>query len=507
MSRNLSADVPVSEVLLTEDRGMIARQGVLDWSGGAGVVIIDEVAPVLVDASLQVACDAGAVGRVAVRRYWAGQDTSALAASARLRRETVSQLSAESVRRRSQRERAEGLLSTLSAGISAAASAGIGEASQWAADLAAVHDRLLARGDAEQDALAQQAEAAEALAKIAAAIESASAKWRLRARVEVALDAPAGPVTLTLRYLVPAAMWRPAYRASLVDDVVTLSAQATIWQRTGEDWPAVPVALSTARPSTGATLPPLYTDQLSLRDKTAQERKVIQARSFQQSIQKASLTDDDAGLPGVDDGGEARHLTTARPIAVPSTGRPHRALVAAAEASAQVRYRCIPELMRLVFREVALVNPLPHPLLAGPVTLIADGGTCGIGEIPFVASGERFPLSFGSEDNISVRYERTAEIEDRFAVSDYRWLLQRAELTNTGASAVSVELLLRVPVSELAQVKVVLDRDKRSDSDMDGPDEQGFVRFVVSLPPGQSVSRRVAFRVEKASNVRLEDFW
>ena len=42
---------------------------------------------------------------------------------------------------------------------------------------------------------------------------------------------------------------------------------------------------------------------------------------------------------------------------------------------------------------------------------------------------------------------------------------------------------------------------------MQGPDAQGFVRWEVSLPPGEAVSRRVAFRVDKASNVQLPDFW
>ena len=500
---------------------MILRSGTIDWPGGAGTITAWGVSPVLVDASLQVTSDAG-IGWTAIRRSWAGQDTTELAAAARERREAVVEHNAVARRMRERRVRASGLLTTLSDCISAAAAAGEGDAATWAADIESIHARMLARAAEESDAAERHNEISAALAKISAAMESASAKWRLTARVEVALQAPAGPVALSLRYLVPAALWRPAYRAVLRpvlrsegpdEDArmvtgceVELTAQASIWQRTGEDWPAVPITLSTARPSTGATLPPLHTDRLSIRDKTAAERKTIQVRSWDQTINKASLTDDE-GLPGVDDGGEARVLSVARPLAVPSTGRPHRVLVDQGTVPVEVRYRCIPERSLLVFREVELRNPLPHPLLAGPVTLITDGGASGIGEIPFVAPGEQFPLSFGSQDNVSVRYVKRAEVEERFALADYRWLSQEVMMVNTGDESLLIELILRTPVSELKQVEVVLDRDRRSSAGMEGPDEQGFVRWRVSLSPGEKVSRRVAFRIEKASNVQLPDFW
>ncbi len=502
----MSHDIPVCEVLLTEDRGMILRQGSIDWPGGAGTISVTGVAPVLVDASLQVTTDVGGVGRVAIRRSWAGQDTTALAAAAQERRKDATTHAHTVNQRRILRERTGGLFTTLAESISAAASAGIGDAETWRVQLGQIHDRLLARSEAESDAVDAAAEVAESLAQIAAAMESASAKWRLSARIEVALDAPAGPVQLSLRYLVPAALWRPSYRASLSGDQVTFTAQATLWQRTGEDWPVVPVTLSTARPATGATLPPLHSDHLRLRDKTSAERKTITAHTWDQSIQKASLSEEE-GLPGVDDGGESRTLTVARPLAVPSTGRPHRADIAEETVSAVVRWRCIPEQSALVFREVTLSNPLPLPLLAGPVTLITDGGTCGIGEIPFVAPGESFPLSFGSEDDVTVRYSREAHVEERFALADHRWLNQRVELMSTRDAPLQIELILRIPVSELKQVEIILDRKARTSEGMSGPDEQGFVRWTVNLPAGGVASRVVSFRIERASNVALPDFW
>ncbi len=49
------------------------------------------------------------------------------------------------------------------------------------------------------------------------------------------VDAAGGKVAVRLSYLVPCAVWRPAYRASLGADSVRLESEAVVWQRTGED--------------------------------------------------------------------------------------------------------------------------------------------------------------------------------------------------------------------------------------------------------------------------------
>lgn len=506
MSPKISADIPVVNVLLTEDRGTIVRRGVVDWPGGSGTVVVDGLAPVLVDASMQPTVDVGEIGKCIIHRSWQQTDLSEMAETAQQRKDLRDQLLRNVAHQHRHQRRVDAMFKTYIETIAATASANQGEVSVWAENIASLHERRIQRGDVTCSVQADLNEVERAFKDIQASLETLRGQWHLTARVEIALDAGEGPVNVSLQYVVPAAMWRPTYRAALRGDTVTLTAQATLWQRTGEDWPAVNIALSTARPSTGAHLPPLYTDRLQLRDKTAEERRVIQAQTWSQSVQQTALTENE-GLPGVDDGGETRELATAQPMAIPSTGRPHRATVTEESVTAVVEYRCYPAQSTHVYRVAEFTNPLPHPLLAGPVTLVADGGPCGTGEIPFVAEGEAFSLSFGSADEVSVDYKRTTETEDRLMATDHKWFIQEVVLTNTGGEDITTEVVMRTPVSELAQVKVIVDTEERSSKNMTGPDEQGHVRWTVTVPSMRQTRRKLAFRVEKKSNVQLPDFW
>jgi uncharacterized protein (TIGR02231 family) len=525
---SVEVDLPIHTVTLTEDRALVQRGGAVVWPrDGAGVltVTLPEVAPLLVDASLQVDVNPGFVlGRAAVTRRWEPRQTDSTTpvdtglSIVQLEQKLVD-LQAAVAQTAAARSRATALLRRYADQVAWVATVQAGaapEADAWQAGLARLEARILdiLAGEITQREDVRQQE--ETLAILRAAREVRTAGWRMRATLALTLEAQAAgagqSVELRVRYLTPAALWRPTYQAELGrEGSLSLVTMATVWQRTGEDWPNAHLVLSTARPSAGAVLPPLNEDTLRLRDKSAEERRVITAVSRDQVIQKASLAqgddDGDAGLPGVSDGGEVQQLTAAAPVNVPGDGRPRRVAIQTYAVAGRPAHLCVPEQKALVFGRMELTNPSSSPLLAGPVTLIRDGGPAGVTHIPFVAPGERFTLSLGSEDDVVVRYTRRAEVEKRLALSDRRWLIQETELTQTGLAPLEVELVLRVPVSELAQVRVVLDREARTSPGATGPDEQGFVRWTVVLPPNETVRKQVAFRIDKDSQVSLTDPW
>ena len=88
---------------------------------------------------------------------------------------------------------------------------------------------------------------------------------RLTAVVRIE-TAEAGEVMVNLSYLVYGAEWVPRYDARVDAEAgkVSLTQQALVTQNTGEDWPQVTLALSTARPSATVRLPdepdPWYLD-------------------------------------------------------------------------------------------------------------------------------------------------------------------------------------------------------------------------------------------------------
>lgn len=516
MSRELSAVLPVREVLLTEDRGLITRAGTVAWPGGAGTIRVEGVSPVVMDATLQAttAGDALEVSRAAVVRRWI-PDTEQrdalylLKEKAEALGEQLQQRQRDAQRSGQRLERALALVERYLERVRWLLQTDQADPTRWGADLDALEARIdaaLADSHRADEALREVTEAQAALAR---AREAATTGWKPHAAVELSVDGGPGPVEVSLRYLVPNAVWRPSYVAHLQGEgTMEVTVMATVWQRTGEDWSDARLVLSTARPSTGATLPPLFTDRLSLRDKTTEERRTIQAALYEQQIHSASLTDSgEAGLPGVADGGEARALAADGLVSVPADGRPRRVTITRFRADVSAQSVCMPAQKALVFERVELANATASPLLAGPVTVITDGGPAGVAKLPYVAPGERFTLSLGSQDDVVVDYSRSATVEKRLALSDRRWLLQRAALTRTGSGPESVEVVLRLPVSELAQVRVVMDSDDKTTKGYTGPDEQGFVRWQVSLPLDQTRAVTLAFRLDRDSNVNLPDPW
>ena len=67
----------------------------------------------------------------------------------------------------------------------------------------------------------------------------------------------AGELELELSYVVTGAGWQPLYDVRSSDKDVEVTYLAQVAQNTGEDWPAVSLTLSTARPSLALVLPEL----------------------------------------------------------------------------------------------------------------------------------------------------------------------------------------------------------------------------------------------------------
>lgn len=79
--------------------------------------------------------------------------------------------------------------------------------------------------------------------------------------VVVIVDGDGGAGSVSVEYAVPGAFWKPAYDLAFDADkgTVELKASGLVTQATGEDWPDVKLALSTAIPGQGIDMPTLRT--------------------------------------------------------------------------------------------------------------------------------------------------------------------------------------------------------------------------------------------------------
>jgi uncharacterized protein (TIGR02231 family) len=506
--------LPVTAVTCLEDRAQVERAGTLTLAAGVRRLRIGPVTPLAVDRSLRAELsfvDGGADGpggahvvdaRV-IRTYAPAPPGEPGPDASRLRHE-AHELEREIRDAELLRQRLESRLAVIGQAradlrrdIVQGAGAGDADPERWADRLNRVEEEAEPRtGELHRlrrrlhDLGEELREVREALART----EGEPAK--LTAYVEVVVEAHrAGQAELRVIHLVPCALWRPAYRATLAADrqSVRLETDAFVWQDTGEDWTGVRLSLSTARPTLAAGPPALAEDELTLRELTAQERRTVEVNLREEEIRTVGGESPDGGaaFPGLHDGGETRVLVAPRPVDVASDRRAHRVHLSSFSAPCRAERTCVPELSPLVVTTARFTNASGHVLLAGPVDLVRGSGFVGRGETAFAGTGEEVRLAFGSEDTFRV----VRHVEESRDTTGLTGINQRTVITRgvrlfvsrldapDGGAAQDVVIRERVPVSEVSAVEVRI----RAESSLPEPDEvdaEGVVHYRLSLAPG-----------------------
>ncbi len=517
----IEVEAPIQEVVVYEDRAQITRRATVKLPPGKRLVRASGLTPLLCDRTLRCQAPEGArLLDLRVERTYRTLDArphreqelrKALKARLARYREALDLASGRAHERHLLDLAAEELITQLQERLT------VGEAStSWTADL----DRLGKKAATlEQEMLKLQWAQDDRRRRIIRALEeladSLSPAPEYRAALITAVEAQTGgQVELAWQYQVPCALWRPAYDAELSKgeaDKATVAwrSHGTVWQRTGEAWEDVALTFSTERPALGATLPLLEDDHLHLRERSRQERDVLEIESRDQVIQKADEVGaerrQDDTPPGLEDGGEPRHYTAEAKVTIPSDGRPHRVRVGTWDAEAELELACLPEKARYVFMRSFQVNPDQQlPLLAGPVSLVREGGYVGRSRIGYVAPSERFTLSWGSEDDLTVLREVSDEQRRGSLLGGRREELTRVKLVvaNQGEDQVEVELYERVPVSEIEAVKVKVDKETTAGYHLD---DDGLVNWKLELGPGHEEEVRLAFSVNLPDKAQVSE--
>ncbi|MCC0094353.1 DUF4139 domain-containing protein [Streptomyces flavotricini] len=507
--------LPVTAVTALEDRAHIERTAVLDLEAGVQRLRLGPVSALAADRTLHAELTAdhpATVLDVRLVRTWTPVGPLPSADDSALRRR-AHELEGERHAAEQRCDRLHARLDVLGRlaadllrDIGEGAGSGESDGPRWALELDRVDGEREKFGEQLRSARARLASLDAELDEVRRAMTRSGAQpAELVGHVELTVDAAAaGPARLRLSHLTPCALWRPAYRAVLDGDCLTLETDAMVWQRTGEDWSGVRLTLSTARSALATDPPRLGEDRLTLGDRSAAERRTVDVELREEAIGDIGPVPV-LGLPGVDDGGEARVLSAPAPVSVPGDGRAHRVPLSAFTAPAVSEYACSPELSALVTRVVRFDNGSGHALLAGPVDLVRAGGFGGRGTLDFTAPGAPVVLPFGSCDDHGVVREAeesrtTAGITQRTVVTR----TVRLHLSRFSAPAERGERMIvvreRVPVSEVSAVEVRLLKDACSPAPA-AVDADGVARWDVALPPGGRRTVTLVYELSASAKV------
>ena len=508
MSDRRTIDAPVNNVVLLEDRAQVTRRATVSLEEGSHALTIEGVTPLLADRTITARITGSArLDETRVYRQWRvgaeEKPPEAAEVEQELRRlqRAIEDKDLELERGRYQRELHEGAIQLYVDNVNRVMPYSDRFEPRWAEDLEALLNGLR---DSDTDLLGRQREREALQREFHTARIHHGHELRIdhilaaELRVDVTAAA-AGEVTLEVEYTVPCALWRPIHRATLVGDCVVMECEAAVWQATGEDWDGVQLRFSTARPTLRAE-PPVLTDDVLRARRKADKKVSVEVREQAIATTGEGRAQEADGLPGVADGGETRLLDAAVHTTVQADGRMRRIPVLTFDADAELDRLCCPEKAPLVHLRSRQINTSPHPILAGPVDLISNGGYVGRTELGFVAAGERFALGWGSLDGLRVRREVHQDSETaRLTGKQTRTTRVELFLSNLGEETATFSLRERIPVSEIDKVKIAVDRKKTRPTAT--ADDDGIVTWDVEIPAHGTDDIELVYTVVATSKV------
>jgi uncharacterized protein (TIGR02231 family) len=508
--------LPVVKVTVLEDRALVERRGEVTLPAGPQRLRVEGLSPLAVDRSLQVSLSGGNIVGARVSRTWKEQPKEGLREHRTELSRRVESLEQEVRSATADVHRLETRLTIAQAArtdvlrsISEGVGAGKVGPDTWRQHLEAVRAEVSSTEETLRQARKREAIAQQRLAEVQGAlVQGEQPEAKLLTAAEVEVNHPTGgAVTVGVAYLVPSAVWRPAYRATLQraenGDAVTLECEAVVWQRTEEDWKDVEMAFSTARPTLGASPPRLAEDRLYLRDKTQQEKHTVEVSIREETIQTTGEggARPAEGMPGLDDGGEPLTLKAVHRVTLPSDGAPHRVPLFQFTAPATSELVGMPEHSPLVHRVARFENKGASVLLAGPVDLVRTSGYVGRAQLTFAGVGEKVKLGFGSEDALRIARQVETKLDtNRLTGRKTRTHFVKLFLSNTGSRPEQIAIEERMPVSEVEAVEVELLKDKARPAPTK-VSQDGIIRFELPAPARSQQELAFSYTVSSSSKV------
>jgi len=308
----------------------------------------------------------------------------------------------------------------------------------------------------------------------------------------------AGEVRAT--YQVTNAGWKPAYRAALDSSSsrVELERQATIMQRTGEDWRGVALRLSTGQPRAAQIVdpatwqlvlrPPLKAEAFSSASELRSPAAAVampERRAF--GDKAAARADESAQIVAQFQTQFTTEFEVPGKVDLAADGRQVNVSLTRQSVPVKQRVRVVPrqDSAAMVTAEAELPEGVWIP---GDAQLYRDGSY--IGSTFWNAQAkEKLVLPFGRDDRIQVSTHRTKNRSGTAGLLGGRSERQVADLyTVTSRHKVPVELLLLeaapVPVSDQINVDVAFEPKPKV---QDWDERRGVAAWEQSLAPGETL--------------------
>ena len=397
--------------------------------------------------------------------------------------------------------------------------------------------RLLAFLEEQRGKLTAERQSLDAQLEALSARETAAQKQLAELRgsggrsfktVTVRLEATtAGQVELAVSYALPGASWTPSYdaRANSNDPTVELSYFGQVRQNTGEDWKDIALTLSTAQPSLGGAAPeagtwvvdvsrpryapamattavanaPVMVQSFTVTGSAGSRGWSAPARSAPAPVEYAVA----AAETAVETTATSASFKVAVAATVPSDNSPQKIPVTTVKLGAIPEYSTTPKRLAAAFLNAKVTNTSEFPLLPGALNVFLDGTFVATSSLRSVMPGEKFDLSLGADEGITVKHKRVQRFaEDTGLTNRGRRITYEYVVTiqNNKKAPAHIVVADHVPLSryERIVVKVLSPSEKEQK-----PAADGAVKWTLDLKPGEKRELPLKFSIEYPNELQI----
>lgn len=313
-----------------------------------------------------------------------------------------------------------------------------------------------------------------------------------------------------LHYVVSDCGWAPSYDL-IAEDVgkpIDLKYRAKVFNSTDVDWKDIKLKLSTADPMQSAAAPVMEKWTLNFdngRNNNSGWDYQQQQQSYNyesnapvalssQNVANTSYKDNDNDGKGdqpqqpvqyeqIQVSELAAEFDIKQTYDIPANGQPYIVDVTSYNLEATYRYSCIPKMEREAFLLARITGWEDLDLVEGPANVYFGGTYVGQSYIYTRSVDDTLDLSLGRDKKLVVTRTKVKEFNNEKTVGSTKKETFSYEIIvkNTRKTAVEVELMDQIPVSQDAEI--IVEATELSKGVLDPA--TGFVTWRMNIPPGE----------------------
>lgn len=300
--------------------------------------------------------------------------------------------------------------------------------------------------------------------------------------------------------------WYPFYDIKVkdVNSPAELVYKAKVSQSTGEDWNQVKIGLSTGNPSIGSERPQMspwflnfYAPMYQLQGVRKDNQRMEQApmMSSGEAASDANSLKEMTTIPVMMN---ENQLSTSFDIqgaySIPSDGQEYQVEVQKFTLKSTYNYVGLPKLDGDAFLTASVTGWEELSLSPGGANVYFDGAFVGESFINPAETSDTLEISLGRDKRIVMKREKLKDISGNkfFGGNKERTLAFDISVKNGKKEAVTMFLYDQVPLSNQKDIEVKIEEMSGAQYNS----ETGEIKWTLTLAPGETVKKRLAFKVK-----------